>query len=127
MTSFVDSNVIIYAFTKSQNRKRCRELLLDKEGLIANTLVLLESYAKIATITNQTHATDVIRHLLSLGNLKIFGFDNNLFFEAVKRNKKYALKISDLTHYTTALLSNCSEIISYDRHFDNLEISRSEP
>ena len=127
MTSFVDSNIIIYAFTRSANNKQCRELLLNTEGLIANTLVLLESYAKLATITDQQHATKVIRHLLGLGNLKILGLDNNLFFEAIKRNKRYQLRISDLIHHTTALLSNCQEIISYDKHFDGLEIKRIEP
>ena len=127
MTSFVDSNVIIYAFTRSGNRQQCRELLVNREGLVANTLVLLESFAKLATITEHAHATEVVRYLLGLGNLEIVNMDNNLFFESVKRNKKYHLKISDLIHYTTALLSNCKEIISYDKHFDNLEIKRIEP
>ena len=127
MTSFIDSNIVIYAFTKSPNNKQCRELLLNREGLIANTLVLLESYAKLVTITNQPHATKAIKQLLGLENLKILGLDNNLFFEAIKRNKRYQLRISDLIHHTTALLSNCQEIISYDRHFDGLELNRIEP
>ncbi len=127
MTSFVDSNIVIHAFTRNPNSKQCRELLLYREGLIANTLVLLESYAKLATITDQLHATRVVRDLLALGNLEILSFNNNLFFEAVKRNRKYKLKISDLIHYTTALISNCREIVSYDKHFDNLEINRIEP
>lgn len=126
MTSFIDSNIIIYAFVRSQWRKQCRDVLY-REGLVSNTLVLLESYAKLATITDQMHATKVIRHLLGLGNLEVVDMDNNLFFEAIKRNRKYKLKISDLIHYATALLSNCKEIISYDKHFDNLEISRVEP
>lgn len=126
MTSFLDSNIIIYAFTKHPNSEKCRELLV-REELIANTLVLLESYAKLTTITNQVHAEKTIRGLLGLGNLMIVDFDNNLFFESVKRNRKYKLKISDLVHYATALLNNCGKIISYDKHFDNLEISRVEP
>lgn len=44
---------------------------------------------------------------LRMSNLTITDFDRNLYFEAVKRNKKYALKISDLIHDTTAPLSNC--------------------
>ncbi len=126
MTSFVDSNVIIYAFTKSSNKQQCRDVLY-REGLVSNTLVLLESYAKLGTITNQMHATKVIRHLLGLGNLEIADMDNNLFFEAVKRSRESMLKISDLIHHTTALLSGCTEIISYDKHFDDLEIERKEP
>lgn len=126
MTSFIDSNVIIYAFTEHANSKQCREALL-KEDLITNTVVLLESYAKLATISNQAHAEKVAGTLLRLNNLSIADFDRNLFFESVKRSRKYRFKISDLIHYTTALLSNCKEIVSYDKHFDNLEINRIEP
>ena len=126
MTSFVDSNVIIYAFTEHSNSVRCRELLM-KGDLVTDTVVLLESYAKITTIGNQVYAEKIARTLLRLSNLKIVDFDINLFFESVKRNKKYKLKISDLVHYTTTLLSNCNEIISYDKHFDNFEVKRVEP
>ena len=126
MNSFIDSNVIIYAFTNSAQKLKCRNLL-TQENLISNTLVLLESYAKIATINSETYAREAIRGILSLGNIQVMDFTNNLFFDSIKRGQKYKLKISDLIHYTTALLYNCNKIISYDKHFDNLEIKRVEP
>ena len=52
--------------------------------------------------------------------------DKNLLFEAFKRDEKYNLDTFDLINYTTALLNNCSEIVSYDRDFDGLEIKRVE-
>ena len=126
MNKFVDSNVIIYAFTNSNYKQKCRNILTE-ENLIANTLVLLESYAKIATINSEIYARAAIRNILSLANIKVMDFTNNLFFESVKRSQKYKLKISDLVHCTTALVHNCSEIVSYDKHFDGLDIKRVEP
>lgn len=126
MSKFIDSNVVIFAFTNNNYKQQCRKIL-NEEDLIVNTLVLMESYAKIATINSESYAKDVIRSLLSLGNINVLDFSNNLFFESLKRSQKYNLKISDLVHFTTALLNSCSEIISYDKHFDNLEIKRAEP
>lgn len=126
MNRFIDSNVIIFAFTNSNQKQECRNLL-TQENLISNTLILLESYAKIATINSETYARDAIRGILSLGNIKVIDFTNNLFFESIKRSQKYKLKISDLVHYTTALFYNCNQIISYDKHFNDLDIKRVEP
>lgn len=126
MNKFVDSNVIIFAFTNSSQKQECRNILTE-ENLITNTLVLLESYAKITTINSEAYARAAIRNILGLANIKVMDFTNNLFFESVKRSQKYKLKISDLAHFTTALLHNCNEIISYDRNFDGLDIKRVEP
>ena len=125
---FIDSNVIVYAFTSNRLKPDCEKAIMQ-ENLVTNILVLLESYAKIATINkSREYAKRVVRTLLNLENLKVFDLDRNLFFEAIKRNEKLDLKISDLIHYTTALLNNCGEIISYDKkHFENLDIRRIEP
>ena len=127
MNKFIDSNVIIFAFTNSNQKQKCRNILAE-ENMIANTLILLESYAKIATINkSEIYARNVIRSILSFENVKVIDFTNNLFFESLKRSQKYKLKISDLIHYTTALLQNCNQIISYDKHFNGLDIKRIEP
>ena len=126
MNRFVDSNVIIYAFTNSNQKQECRDVL-TQENIIINTLVLLESYAKISTITSKAYARVVARNILSLANIRVVDFTNNLFFESIKRSQKHKLKISDLVHYTTALLHNCNEIVSYDTYFDSLDVKRVEP
>ena len=127
MTNFVDSNVIVFAFTNNPKKEECRRII-EKENFVINTLILLESYSKVATITkNRQLAVNMIRLFYKANNITIIDFDNNLFFEALKRIGKYKLKISDLVHYTTAVLHGCSSIVSYDSHFNGLEISRTEP
>jgi len=99
-----------------------------KDFITINALILLESYSKVATITkNWQLAVNMVKLSYKAGNIEIIDFGNNLFFEALKRIGKYNLKISDSVHYTTALLKGCSSIMSYDRHFNDLEIKRIEP
>ena|SRR3989338_461201 len=64
---------------------------------------------------------------LQNSNLEIVSLTNGLIFGALKMSGKYDLKVFDFIHYVTALLRGCSAIVSYDNHFDNLEISRVEP
>ena len=127
MTKFVDSDVIVFAFTNNPKKEVCRKIV-EKGEITVNTLILLESYSKVATITkNRQLAVNMIKLFYKADTIEIVDFGNNLFFEAVKRIGKYNLKISDLVHYTTALLKGCSCIVSYDKHFNNLEIKRTEP
>ena len=125
MSIFIDSNVIIKAFVDDRDTEKCKEVL--QEDYITDTVCLIEAQHSISVIKNdKPYAADCIKSLFR-GNGIIIQLDKKLLFESLKRIEKYDLKISDLIHYTTALLNNCSEIVSYDRDFDDLEIKRVEP
>ncbi len=127
MNKLVDSDVIVFAFSNNPKKEVCRELI-ENEKITVNTLILLESFSKVATITKDKElAINMVKIFYQADNIEIVNFDINLFFEALKRSGKCNLKISDLVHYTTALLKGCSAIVSYDKDFDNLEIKRVEP
>mgnify|MGYP001571331248 CR=1 FL=1 len=121
---FIDSNVIAYACYANNYQERCQEII--KAGGIINTVNIIEAFNIIQQETTREHAKKAIRSILK-SHLKIMAVDSNMLFETVKRSLRYPqLKFIDLLHYTTALLYNCSEIISYDRDFNNLEIERNE-
>jgi predicted nucleic acid-binding protein len=125
MKIFIDTSIIIHAFTNSERAVTCRKLLQD--GGTINGLILIESFECIKRITKDTdYALQVIRSLHK-SNLEIVNITNGFIFDALKRSDKYDLKVFDLIHYVTALLSGCSTIASYDKDFDNLEIKRIEP
>jgi predicted nucleic acid-binding protein len=127
MGKFVDSNVLIYAFTPHKDSDKCREILF-REDVIINALVLIETFAKVHTITkDKKYSIDMMKTLISLGNVKILPIDTNLIFEGMRKIMGCNLFISDVLHYMTALYSNCSAIVSYDKDFDNLLILREEP
>lgn len=125
MKPFIDSTVIICAFTPNENRESCQKML--KQGGFINGLVLIESFDVIERITkNRAYALRVVRSLMA-SDLEITQLSNAFIFEALKRSSRNKLRIFDLIHYSTALLNSCSGIVSYDKHFDGLEIRRVEP
>ncbi len=125
MTRFIDTNVIVKAFTDNEDKEKCRNILF--EDFVTNTLCLVEAQHSISIIkNNKIYASDCIKSLFkSKGN--IVQLDKNLLFESFKRIEKYSLNIFDLINYATALIYNCLEFVSYDKHFNNLEIKRAEP
>ncbi len=125
MTKFVDANVIVKAFTDNPNNERCREILSTQ--FMTNALCLVEAIKIISLIlNNKSEAATSIKSLYK-SNCIIIDLDKNLLFESIKRIEKYDLKIFDLINYTTALLNNCTEFVSYDKDFNGLEIKRVEP
>ena len=125
MKPFIDSTVIVCAFTPNENGESCQKIL--KQGGFINGLVLIESFDVIERITkNREYALRVVRSLMA-SDLEIIQLSNAFIFEALKRSNRNNLRIFDLIHYSTALLNNCSNIISYDKHFDGLDLRRVEP
>ena len=125
MRPFVDSAVLIKAFTENPDKHKCREIVHEK--FVTNTLCLVEAHHFISLISkNKTHATMSIKSLFK-SDCVVGDLDKNLLFEAFKRTEKYKLDTFDLINYVTALLDNCDEFISYDKDFDELEIKRTEP
>ena len=125
-TEFLDSNVIVYAFTNNPRKEMCRKAIIESR-LITNTLALSEATAKISVITDKEQAKHALTAILKSANIQIIDLTGSLLFEAMRRHHKYSLLLFDLIHYTTALMNNCQSIISYDKDFDKLEIPRAEP
>ena len=125
MMPFVDSAVLIKAFTENPDKHKCREIVHEK--FVTNTLCLVEAHHFISLISkNKTHAAMSIKSLFK-SDCVVVDLDKNLLFESFKRTEKYKLDTFDLINYVTALLDNCDEFISYDKDFDDLEIKMVEP
>ena len=125
MTSFLDSTVLIKAFTENPDKHECRAIVHEK--FVTNALCLVEAHHFISLISkSKSHAGMSIKSLFKSDCL-VVDLDKNLLFEAFKRGEKYNLDTFDLINYVTALLNNCEEFITYDKDFDDLEIKRVEP
>ncbi len=130
---FMDTDIFVNAFVdldeskKRNSRRLLEEVSKGSINLVTDFLVLVESFYTIEKFKNATIAVKVLRELLSLGSLEIIPINHTIYFESLKRAEKYKLKFNDLVHYTVALLNNVSEIYSYDKDFDKLEIKRVEP
>jgi len=125
MRPFIDANVIIKAFTENEDKEKCRKAIYEE--CITNALCLVEAQDGISAIKNdKNYASNCIKSLFKR-NVSIVPLDKNLLFDSFKRIDKYNLNIFDLINYVTALINNCQEFVSYDKHFDGLEIKRVEP
>tara|TARA_Y100000310_G_C20559126_1_gene752129 strand:- start:102 stop:473 length:372 start_codon:yes stop_codon:yes gene_type:complete len=121
---FIDSNIIAYAFYDNPYTESCQKIL-RKEGIV-NTFVLIEAFHIIEKEVNKEKAIESVKAILK-SHIRIVEVDTNMIFEAIKRTNKLSLTVFDCIHYTTAKLNGCTEIISYDKDFDNLDIPRKEP
>jgi len=125
MSYFIDSNIIVKAFTDNKDKQKCRNVINGE--FFTNTLCLVEAqHALFLILKNKITASNCIRSLFKSDGT-IVNLDKNLLFESFKRIQKYNLNLFDLINYVTALINNCSEFVSYDKHFNNLEIKRVEP
>ena len=125
MKPFIDSTVIVGAFTPNENMESCQKIV--KQGGFINGLVLIESFDVIERITkNREYALRVVRSLMA-SDLEIIQLSNAFIFEALKRGNRNNLRIFDVSHFSAVLPNNCSDKVIYDKHFDNLEIRRVEP
>jgi predicted nucleic acid-binding protein len=125
MHPFIDANVIVNAFTENKERKQCRAVISG--AFVTDCLCLVEAYNFIAKISkSMEHASESVKSLFS-GPGTIVQLDKNLLYLGLKAARDSRFNIFDSIHYAAALLNNCSEIVSYDRDFDNLPIKRTEP
>ena len=125
MTQFLDANIIIKAFTDNEDKEQCRKLLY--KDFVTDSLCVVEAQDAISAIAkSRDYASACVKSIFK-SSAMIVNLDRNLIFESIKRLEKYNLTIFDMVHYATALLNNCSEFVSYDRHFDGLDIKRVKP
>ncbi len=125
MAAFVDANVIAKAFVVNPDQEPCLSIL-HKE-FITDMVCLLEAKNVISRISgSREYAADSIRSVLK-SNCIVIPVDSIIFASCLKSYAHNALDAFDSMHYTIALLNGCSEIISYDKDFDDLAIKRTQP
>lgn len=121
---FFDSNVLAYAFYENAHLEKCQHAI--SEGGMTDAFNLIEAFFIIENETSRERAQKSIKSLLK-SNIHLIEVDVNVIFESLKKINTYKLSIFDAIHYTCALLSGCSSILSYDSDFNGLEIKREEP
>ena len=66
MVNLVDSDVIVFAFSDNSKKEACRKII-QTEDVLVNTLILIESFSKILTITkNRDLAEGMVKEFLRM-------------------------------------------------------------
>ncbi len=122
---FLDANVFAYAFYNNNHAESCQNAL--REGGLTDAFALAEAFHIIEMETSSREtAQKAIRSLLKL-NITVIPVDVNLIFETMKASGKTKMNVFDCIHYACIKLCGCDSILTYDKGFDDLDISREEP
>jgi predicted nucleic acid-binding protein len=117
MSLFLDTNVVVYAFDRSDPAKqRIAQAVLDStERLVVSTQVLLETWwvltRKLAAPLDEQTASDVIREL-SL--LPVVQADTALVTRAIETARRWQLTVWDAMILEAASSAACSHVLTED-------------
>jgi predicted nucleic acid-binding protein len=118
VASFVDTNVLVYAFDSGDARKRQISLdLLDDASLslVLSTQVLLEFYGvvtrRLEPPLDAEEAHDVVRHL-SMG--EVVSPDAALVDAAIALARRHRLALWDAAIVAAAQRAGCHELLTED-------------
>lgn len=118
MTTFLDTNVLVYAFDESEPAKRARALaLLENEALniVLSAQVLNEFYwtvtRKLSPAVPEEVAQEVVREL-ALG--RVVPIDGSLVEEAIALSRHHRLSLWNAGIVVAAQRSGCRELLTED-------------
>ncbi len=116
--TFLDTNVLVYAFDESEPAKRARALaLLEDEALdiVFSAQVLNEFYwtvtRKLTPAVPEAVAQEVVREL-ALG--RVVPIDASLVEESIALSRRHRLSLWDAGIVVAAQRSGCRELLTED-------------
>lgn len=116
--TFLDTNVLVYAFDASEPTKRARAVaLLEDEALdiVLSAQVLNEFYWTVTRKLTPTVPADVAQEAvreLALG--RVVPIDANLVEEAIALSRRHRLSLGDAGIVVAAQRSGCRELLTED-------------
>lgn len=127
----IDINIFLEVLLGRHRKDDCKKLLRQvQEGkgkgiitdfTIHSIIVIMDGFRKLSELrtflTSLTAYKGLQIHITTLSDE----------VRAVELATKHGLDMDDAVQYSTALSSGVDAIISFDKHFDNLEIPRKEP
>lgn len=133
---YIDSNVFLYPIVYDSEfiveAKKAKDFLFkiaqgDFEACTA-TITWDEIAWVVRKLFGFESCAEESRKFLAFPNLKLLGVKKSTVFKAQELMEKYKMKPRDAIHAATALENKITEIVSYDKDFDEVkEIKRIEP
>ncbi len=122
MTSeFIDTNVLIYAFSEDEPQKSdlANELIFEGNRIIS--LQVINEFSNICLRKFKKSPQTVSAAILEIaGRLKIVNFDLSTQFKALSLCRQLTLYYYDALIIATALQNNCSKIFSEDMQHNQI-------
>ena len=127
----VDTNIFLEVLLARGRKEDCKNFLKElrkgkKKGIVTDftihsIIVIMDSFKKLEALKV------FLQSLTAYKGLHIFFTGISTEIEAVERALSKGLDMDDAIQYSAALSANVECIVSYDKHFDGLEIPRKTP
>jgi predicted nucleic acid-binding protein len=117
MSSFIDTNVAVYAFDRAEPSKQriAIEVLESDDRLVLSTQVLLETWwvltRRLAEPLEESQASEVIDQL---SQLPVVSTDPQLVRQAINTSRRFELAIWDALIIEAARAAGCTTVLSED-------------
>lgn len=114
MPHFVDTNIVVYAYSESANTPRAREVL----GGATISVQVLNEFSNVAIRKLRRDEEDLDRHIASITGqvLQVLNIDMATHDLARIITFKYKLNFYDAALLASAVLADCDTFYSEDMH-----------
>lgn len=127
----VDTNIFLEVLLARSRKEDCKKFLKElregkKKGIVTDftihsIIVVMDSFKKLEALKV------FLQSLTAYKGLHIFFTGLSTEIGAIEHALSKGLDMDDAIQYSAALSANAECIVSYDRHFDGLEIPRKTP
>lgn len=127
----VDTNIFLEVLLSRSRKEECKKLLgLLRDGRESGIVTDFTIHSIIVVMDGLKKIRELRTFLLSLLGYKGLHIYPTSIMDEVKATEiavEGNLDMDDAIQYSSALSTKVAAIVSFDRHFDNLEIPRIEP
>ncbi|MGQ4892014.1 MAG: type II toxin-antitoxin system VapC family toxin [Candidatus Njordarchaeia archaeon] len=127
----VDTNIFLEVMLSQERKEECKRLLRAiKNGKITAVITDFSVYSIMILMYRLKKVDEIETFLSSLvayRGLHIYSLSLMDKINVVRVVKEKGLDVDDAIQYAVGLALKVKGIISFDKHFDNLEIPRLEP
>ena len=127
----IDTNIFLEVMLSRGRKEYCKELLRRlrdgrEEGIVTDftihsIIVIMDKFEKLRELK------EFLSSLSAYKGLYVFHTNLAVEVEAVERALEGKLDMDDAIQYSSAVAAGVKCIISYDKHFDGLDIPRKTP
>ena len=131
MSYLVDTNIFLEVILSRRRKEECKNLLKQiSAGKIRGMLTDFSLYSLMLIMVSHKRYSEIKKFLSSLVAYKgLFVYNCTLDdkINCIDIALNEGLDVDDSIQYAAALSLNAKAIISFDSHFDGLEIPKEEP
>ncbi|MBI3859146.1 MAG: type II toxin-antitoxin system VapC family toxin [Thaumarchaeota archaeon] len=123
----VDTNIFLEHLLGRENADECQSLLelLSKGDMQA--VVTRFSLHRIEAVYSDPLLADFLRNIDRSLGIQVYDTTTAEEAEVASRSRKNGLDFDDSLQYYVLQRTGATSIVSFDRHFDDLDIPRMEP